>query len=495
MLLAAIAGALLPLSLAPYNFWPLGIVSTGLFAATLHSRTIKQCLWLAFVFGLGLYGVGASWVYISIHQFGSTSVALSLVLTSTFVAGLALAFSIPFYFYGRWFNRSLPGLLFAFPTIWVLGEWMRSWFLTGFPWLYLGYGHLHTPLAGWAPLLGVFGLSLFVVTTAAFITALILYWPQKREALVKLFGACIAVTWLVGALFRPIEWTTLDEHPVRLGMVQGNIPQEKKWDPDFTQETFDIFGGLSVDLWQNDWVIWPEAAIPLLYHYALKPLKELDEKAKKTNTVFITGILFDKSDEYKFYNSIIAMGLGTGITYKTRLVPFGEYVPMEQWLRGLIKFFDLPTSIIHPGPKYTNGLQTPDGEIAPSICYEVVYPDLVAKRALRAQFLLTISNDAWFGLSIGPLQHFEMAQMRALETGRYMIRSTNNGISGIIDPKGNILIKGGRFTRESLEGEVHAAHGQTPFMVFGSWPTVLFCFGLLLVSHRKFAVTKHKNLS
>lgn len=485
LILAIGAGALLPLSLAPYNVWLTGILAPALLALALHRADGRRCLLVAFAFGLGLYGVGASWVYISIHQFGSTSTLLSLILTTAFVSGLAVAFALPFYLYGRLFSRTLPGMLLAFPAFWVLGEWMRSWFLTGFPWLYLGYGHLQTPLAGYAPVLGVFGVSLCVALTASFLATLVAYRSYWRSKLVQAAAlACVAV-WLMGAGLRFVEWTTLDEQPVSLGMAQGNIPQEKKWDPAYLDETFRIFGDLSETLWQYDWVIWPEAAIPLLYHHALEPLKRLGAQANATDTVFITGILYDQPDDYKFYNSIIALGQGAGIAYKMRLVPFGEYVPLEKYLRGTIEFFNLPTSNIHPGPAYTNGLQTPEGEIAPSICYEVVYPDLVAERALTAQFLLTISNDAWFGHSIGPVQHFQMAQMRALETGRYMIRSTNNGISGIIDPKGNVLAQGGRFTREVLTGEVHAARGSTPFMLFGSRPTVLFCLLLLPVVYRR----------
>lgn len=485
LILAISAGALLPLSLAPYNVWPCGILAPAILALCLHRGTGKQCLLAAFAFGLGLYGVGASWVYISIHQFGSTSIPLSLILTSAFVAGLAFAFALPFYLYGRLFSQTLPGMLLAFPAFWVLGEWMRSWFLTGFPWLYLGYGHLQTPLAGFAPILGVFGVSLCVTLTASLAATLIAYRSHWRSKVVHTVAFACSAIWVSGAGLRYIDWTTLDEDPVTLGMAQGNIPQERKWDPTYREETFRIFGTLSEPLWQYDWVIWPEAAIPLMYHQALKPLKRLGEIANATNTVFITGILYDQPDDYKFYNSIIALGKGTGITYKLRLVPFGEYVPLDKYLRGTIEFFNLPTSNIQPGPAYTNGLQTPHGEIAPSICYEVVYPDLVAKRALTAQFLLTISNDAWFGHSIGPIQHFQMAQMRALETGRYMIRSTNNGISGIIDPKGNALAQGDRFTREVLTGTVHAARGRTPFMLFGSRPTVLFCLLLLWVMYRR----------
>lgn len=492
--LTALCGIGIPLSLAPYNIWPFALLSLGLFALFLQGQSAKRCMLFAFVFGLGLYGFGASWVYISIHQFGSTSMILSLLMTSAFVAGLALCFALPFIAYGAWFSRLPLASLVAFPVIYVLGEWMRSWFLTGFPWLYVGYGHLHTPLAGWVPVFGVFGASLLVAFSSTVLFSLVRA-KLERRTLICCASALVAI-WLGGALLNLKHWTVVDDQAISVGMVQPNIPQEHKWEPDYRDETFRIFYQLSQNLWQKDWLIWPEAAIPLLYHDALLHINKLDERAKKHGTVFITGILYDdwsqvKDDRWEdisYYNSLVALGTGSGKSFKTRLVPFGEYVPMEQWLRGLIDFFNLPTSIIHPGPAYETGLNANGVKLAPTICYEVVYPDLVAARAVDADVLLTVSNDAWFGLSIGPIQHFQMAQMRALETGRYMIRATNNGLSGIIDERGNTLVQGERYTRESITGEVYKASGRTPFLIWRSYPVILFCFAvcaLLLFGSRK----------
>lgn len=486
LLLAPVAGTLVPLSLAPYNWWALGLVSACVLGASTYGLCGRRSFWLSLLFGLGMYGLGASWVYISIHQFGSTSVPLALAMTGLFVLGLSLVFAVPFYCYGRWFNNHAWTLLLGFPAIWVLNEWMRSWLLTGFPWLYLGYGHLDTPLAGWAPVFGVFGVSFIAVFTAGVLLVLRL---RQLDAKIQLAAAALVVVlWGGGAFLREVEWTYLDNKPITLGMAQGNIPQERKWDPLYLNETFRIFNGLSAHLWDLDWVIWPEAAIPLLYHEALADLESLADHANQTDTVFITGILYDNREKHEYYNSIMALGKGTGISYKTRLVPFGEYVPMENWLRGLINFFNLPTSYIHPGPAYEQGLTAKGVRIAPSICYEVVYPDLVAARAANANVLLTVSNDSWFGHSIGPLQHFEMAQMRALETGRYMVRSTNSGVSGIIDPKGRVIVKGGRATREAIIGQVFSATGITPFIFWGSWPVVAMGFvslGLLIMKMRR----------
>lgn len=480
--LAGLAGIGVPLSLAPYNIWPFAILSLGLFALLLHKQPTKRAGFIAFAFGLGLYGLGASWVYVSIHQFGSTSLVLSLAMTSAFVAGLAFAFAIPFYAYGAWFSQHKLATLCIFPVFYVLGEWMRSWFLTGFPWLYVGYGHLQTPLGGWAPIFGVFGISLFV----AFSSTTLFEFIRRKHQQPTLFTAAAVVVgiWVVGAGLKFISWTEISDKPIEIGMVQPNIPQELKWEPSFRDETFRIFNTLSKELWEKDWLIWPEAAIPILYTEAKPILNRLDKTANQHGTVFITGILYDNWEyvvddnwqDIEYYNSLVTLGKGSGVSYKTRLVPFGEYVPMEDWLRGLIDFFDLPTSIIHPGPEYKTGLNANGVTIAPTVCYEVVYPDLVADRAKDSDILLTVSNDAWFGLSIGPIQHFEMAQMRALETGRYMIRSTNNGISGIINERGEVLVKGDRYKRENITGTVYTASGKTPFLIWYSYPIIGFCF-------------------
>jgi apolipoprotein N-acyltransferase len=434
-------------------------------------------VWLTLLFGLGMFGTGASWVHVSISQFGSSSQSLAVFLTFLFILGLSICFALPFYIYGRWFNKTSLGLLLAFPAFWVLNEWYRSWLLTGFPWLYVGYAHIDTPLAGWTPIFGVWGVSFIVLLTTSMMLALRLRVIASKKLLAGL--AVVALLWILGPILKRHDWTHIDQMPIRVGMAQGNIPQERKWDPLYLDETFRIFNGLSANLWALDWVIWPEAAIPLLFHDATGDLDSLSNQALKTDAAFITGILYDDQKVEKYYNSLVALGNGSGITFKTRLVPFGEYVPMEQWLRGLIAFFNLPTSIISIGPDYKSPLIAKGTKVAATICYEIVYPDLVAERAKQAEVLLTVSNDGWFGNSIGPLQHFQMAQMRALESGRYLVRATNTGVSGIIDPKGQVVVKGAQNAREAIIGTVFKASGNTPYLVLYSWPIILFCFLLL----------------
>ncbi|MCW8194947.1 apolipoprotein N-acyltransferase [Proteobacteria bacterium 005FR1] len=480
-LLALLAGALLPLSFAPYDLWPVALLSLVAFSIVLDGSSGKQAFWRSWFFGVGMYGTGASWVFVSIYQFGNVAPPLAVLMTGLFVVLLASIFALPFIVIGRWFSHRPAGILLGLPAVWVFGEWLRSWLFTGFPWLYLGYGHLESWLAGWAPVAGVMGVSLVVAFTASAIAFVFLgrsSFARGRKWLTGLPVVFALAIWLGGYGLKSVQWTRPYLEPVKVGIVQGNIPQERKWDRDFLRPTLERYFSMSEDLWDNDWVIWPEAAIPLLYHQALPFIDQLQDKALDHEAALITGVLYDRQDRLAYYNSIIAIGLGAGIYHKQRLVPFGDYVPLREYFGPILSIFDLPMSVLEPGPDTQRDLQVAEALIAPSICYEVAYPDTVAENAAESSILITISNDAWFGASIGPLQHMQIAQMRALETGRYLIRATNNGVSALVNSKGEIIGKTAQFVQATLEGEVELRQGLTPFMRWGSEP-VLFLSLLL----------------
>lgn len=487
-LLALLCGGAQPLALAPFNLWPLAIIGLAGFALLLFKCPTRRAFLVALGFGVGLYGVGVSWIYVAISQFGHAAAWFAALLTALFVVFMAVIFAIPFAICNRLISHGRLGILLGFPACYLIGEWLRSWFLTGFPWLYLGYGHLDSPLAGWAPLVGVMGLGLLVSFTAACIAS----WGFFVKPSANLWMASILAValWLAGAGMRTLEWTQIaHNNPVSITMVQPNVPQEVKWHPEQAEPTLNLLMELSEPHWDSDWLIWPEAAIPMTYHTALDFLNDVSRKASDTQTGVISGIIFDERQERRFYNSLVGLGDALGIYHKKRLVPFGEYVPMENWLRGMIEFFDLPTSYIHMGPNVQSGLQVGDISIAPSICYEVVYPALVAEAARNRNVLLTVSNDAWFADSIGPLQHLQMARMRALETGRFLVRSTNNGVSAVVDHKGNLVARSEQFITTTLSAEVYPAYGSTPFMRWGSWPVVLLSLAILcglLATRRRF---------
>ena len=478
--LALVAGALVTLSLAPYNFWPLAIVSTGLLAWLLKDLSPSQTLLRGWFYGLGLFGSGSSWVYVSIHVYGYASAPLAAFLTIAFCCGLGLFCSIPCYLYGRFVRDCPGGQHLGFAAVFVLGEWWRSWFLTGFPWLYLGYGHLETPLAGWAPLSGVYGISFIVALSGATLSLAL-----SNKQLIRSQWSLLAALWLGGAVLQTIDWTQAKGEPLKVAMVQANIPQQEKWRPENYQPTLDLYRNTSARLWaENDLVIWPEAAVPAFYQRAEYWMKSIDRIAKANDATLITGIPWyqagETKEDGKRYNSIVGLGKGSGVYFKQRLVPFGEYVPLENILKSTLEFFELPLSNFSAGSSDQQGIKAGDITLAPFICYEVVYPELVSSWLPQADMLITISNDAWFGKSIGPLQHLQMAQMRALESGRTMLRSTGTGVTAIINQRGQIVARGEQFKQTVVKGEAQVFAGATPFALTGSRPILLACLALCL---------------
>ncbi len=476
VLVAAVLGACLPLSLAPLNLWFLSLLVPPLLALLTWQQTLRQAFVRYLSFGIGFFLCGASWVFVSIHNYGNTSLVLAAFLTLLFAILLALIFAATQALaHHRWLHPTknghlLPHLM-SFCSFWVLGEWFRSWFLTGFPWLYLGYGHTETALAGWAPLIGVLGVSGLVVISGCLILLALVVTANIQRVIALL---CLAGIWLGGLAWQQHSWVTTSSDPIKVALVQPNIPQEKKWHPDFRQPTLERLTTLTKQADDAQWIIWPEAAIPITYHRATPFLEHVHNQATAQQQALISGILFDDMTSQAYYNSAVGLGLANGIYHKTRLVPFGEYVPLEKWLRGIIAFFNLPTSIISSGPDEQIGLTVGNTRLATAICYEVVYPLLVAKQTRNRGVILTISNDAWFGRSWGPLQHLQMAQMRAIETGRFVIRGTNNGISAIINPKGKILQQSEQFIATVVSGNIRTVTGTTPFMRLGHLPLLAF---------------------
>ncbi len=475
-LVALISGAALTVAFAPFEFWPLTILAPALLIVIAGSLPGYRSVLAVYCFALGNYATGISWIYVSINTFGNASPVLAGTLMFLFSLFMAAMFTSPFFFYPRWLAGKRWSVWLALPLLLLLSEWVRTWMFTGFPWLFLGYAHINTWLAGWAPILGVMGISLICFFTAA--SAVIAVSERSRRA-VSFFLATLLL-WPAGLALQQIEWTKTVGEPIKVGIVQANIAQEDKWASNFLRPTINRYRDMTNSLWENDWIIWPEAAIPLRHSDAKPLLDDFSELAKKNNSALITGMLYDDWEKRALYNSVLGLGEGSGTYFKQRLVPFGEYVPLEDWIRGLIDFFNLPNSFIRTGPAGQAGLRVGEHRIAPFICYEVVYPDFVARNSVDSNVLLTISNDSWFGTSIGPLQHMEIAQMRALETGRALIRGTNNGISALVNERGYITKTIPQFQQATLSGEVQLREGSTPFMIWRSYPLLVLAFGLLL---------------
>ncbi|CAA0083028.1 Apolipoprotein N-acyltransferase [Zhongshania aliphaticivorans] len=477
----AIAGASLTLSLAPFNWWWSAIIAMAALSATLNNSTTKQGFLLGWCFGSASFATGVSWVYIAIHDFGGTSTLLAVPMTAIFCIGLGLIPALFAYAYIRWIRAGIAGKTLGFAALWVLTEWLRGWLFTGFPWLYLGYGHLHTAMAGWSPVTGVYGISFWVALSGAAVAQCIVSPATKKRHGITTLGGCIILFGL-GYSLQKQEWTSADDRaPLKIGAVQANISQDKKWAYTQYWATLEKYDHASETLWPtSDLVIWPEAAIPALYHNALSYFDYIAERAEANNSALITGVPTRTDDD--MFNSVMVISGGDGIYHKQRLVPFGEYVPLGQYIRGLINFFDLPMSSFSRGGPNQNHLHVKGWQLAPSICYEIAYPDLIARSARNSDVLFTISNDAWFGNSIGPDQHMQMAQMRALENGRELIRVTGTGITAIVDHHGNIRTRIPSFIATTMQGEVHARNGSTPFTRFGSTPIIALCAMLAITA-------------
>jgi apolipoprotein N-acyltransferase len=477
-LTALVAGALLPLTMAPWNLWGLAIISLALFAYLLKRNPDKPLL-TSLSFGLGLFGTGASWVFVSIHTYGNTGFFLALLLTSIFVLALAMLFALPWYLL-RYCKTNNLEFIIGFAGLWVLGEWLRGWLFTGFPWLYVGYGQLDSWLSGWLPLTGVLGAGFLLALFSALLSILRKSNANKWGAIA---AAALSLIWGGGYLLQKAEWTE-PSGSLNLTLVQPNIPMESKWDPAFRQPIIDRLMGLTEAHWNSDLIIWPEAAIPLVSFGQAGLLENLDNLAAAQDTVLVTGRLLYEPESETYYNSLLALGEGEGDYHKHQLVPFGEYVPFENQLRGLIDFFDLPNSVISVGQSSDPLLVGENIYAAAAICYEIAYASLVAKGARESQLILTVSNDAWFGRSIGPDQHLQIARARAVENAKPVARSTNNGITALIDASGNILEVAPRFESYSLSGTLELRSGTTPFGTLGHWPIVMIGVLSMLVAIR-----------
>ncbi|MED5432247.1 MAG: apolipoprotein N-acyltransferase [Pseudomonadota bacterium] len=482
-LLALIAGLLFPLAFAPYDLWPLLFLSVAAgFWCQQHAPSGKEAFLRGWLYGLGMFGFGVSWVHVSMNDYGFMPLWMAIPFTALFAAFLAL-------FYGLTFSLSwrLGRSALVFAGIWLLLDWLRGWFLTGFPWLYAGYALIDTPLASLAPIGGVWLLTLATVLLSATVIQLrhagSLRWIALGLSALVLVSAAVAHT---------LSFTRENGAPQKVALVQGNIPQDMKWQLSMRGETRRIYQALTRDIPADTLVLWPESAMTEFYQSITGFIEEEGHQLAQRHGVLITGIPWRITSDagITYHNSIAAIPLHASddsaerVYHKQKLVPFGEYVPMQSLIRGLIPFFDLPMSGFTPGDPEQPNLRALGHTVAPFICYEILYPQLVAERSHDADVLITISNDAWFGTSAGPLQHFQMARLRALETGRWLLRGTNNGVTAVIDHRGQVVDALPQFQRDVLYSAYQPRTGITPFMALGVWPWLLLSVLLLLPAMR-----------
>lgn len=479
LLLLLLAGALQPLAFAPFGWYPITILALLPLFGLWRDAAPRRAALYGLVYGLGMFGAGISWVYVAIHDFGHSGVLVAALLTLLFVLAASLYPALVGYLARlsarRWRLPVSLQLVLWFPMAWALGEWFRGWFLTGFPWLSLGYSQIDAPLGGYAPLLGVYGVSLLCALSAGLLLALA--GPRRVLPVIALL-----LLWGGGYALAPLGWTAPHGEPLRVTLLQGNVPQSTKWNPAAIRLRLERYAAMTrAQLADSDLIVWPENAITVFYHrLADTYFRDLAQELRQNGTDLILGVPLLDGDGERYYTTMMSLGSHHGFYRKRHLVPFGEFLPLEGLLRGLINFFDMPMSSFSPGPRQQPLLQAAGQRIAATVCYEDAFPEEMRDFLPAATLLVNGSNNAWYGDSLAPHQHLQISRMRAREFGRPMLRATTNGISAIIDPHGRVVRASRQFDTAIVQARVQPMGGATPYSRFGNYP--LLVLGLLLLA-------------
>jgi len=487
-LLYLLAGTISVLAFSPFNLWWISIVSLSLLLLLMVVNDESQPFRAGYVFGIGMFGYGVSWVFNSLYDFGDAPwiAAASMTLVATLVLSVFPASVLAIYFYiTKQVSNSVIKMT-VFTCLWVLFEWLRSWILTGFPWLLQGHILVDSPLSGIIPVLGVFGGSALIVVIAASV------FHALTETRANQIKWVVFICVLSGAIFPldKITWTQASsDEAVRVAAIQANIPFEMKWDKSRRNDVYQAYVDRTRMHWDSDIFVWPETAIPTFYRVANQDFIPLFEKELvKQNAELISGVFTYDPTSDRVFNSLVTLGDELQVYNKQHLVPFGEYLP----LRWIFEFFralvTIPMSDLSAG-EGPSIVILKDIPVGVSICYEAAYGNEIIRALPEAQFLINVTNDAWFGDSFAPHQHLQIARTRSLETGRYMVRAANTGISAIIDPKGRIKAQTSQFVDEVVKADILPMEGSTPFMRWGNWAIISSLSVLLLLIF----VTKRKS--
>jgi len=432
---------------------------------------------LSFWYGTGLFLSGTYWLYISIHVFGQAPLWVAIFIMTCLVLIMAAYCSAAGWIISRLVQGDAKRLLLIAPAAWVTTEWLRGWFLSGFPWLAVGYSQIDSSLAGWAPLLGVYGTSVVTLLSSAALLAAVIETARKRW----LYAGVVILPWVVGAAMQPIQWTEASGSALRTTIVQGGIPQDRKWLRDEFQPTLTLYRNAMLEHGDSDLVIWPEVAIPSAIDRVESYLTELHHQLQEKPKTLLFGILQRNLETEEFYNSVVMLdGRSRQIYRKRHLVPFGEYFPVPDFVRQWMRLMSLPTNDMSAGADEQPLLVSLGGaKLAVAICYEDAYGAEQLYALPEASILINVSNDAWFGDSIAPHQHLQIARMRALEAGRYVVRATNNGVSAFIGPKGELLETAPQFVYATMTMDIIPHTGATPYVRIGNWPVITLLIGIL----------------
>lgn len=428
---------------------------------------------------MGLFGAGVTWIYVSLHDFGGMPIPIAVFSLLLLCAYLSLFPALTGWFAGRLRMAHPVVWLMVVAALWMLTEWLRGTLFTGFPWLTLGYSQAPlSPLAGFAPVIGVYGISLILASSAI----LLFLWLEQGVRTWR-YLLPLGIIWLVGFSLQQINWTKPAGEPVTVSLLQGNIAQELKWREDHILTTMNTYARL-IEESSSRLIVTPEISIPL-FNDVVPPayLARLAAHAQKNNGDVLIGLAeHAPNGNGEYYNTMFSFGVSPNQYYrKHHLVPFGEFIPLKPIFGWIVKVLDIPLSDFSRGDVNQQPMNLAGQRVAVNICYEDVFGEEIINQLPQATLLVNVSNDAWFGRSIGPKQHLQISQMRALETGRYMLRATNTGVTAIINQRGEVLQAIDVFVTAALHGAAQGYTGATPYVRFGNRLALGFAGSFLLI--------------
>lgn len=496
-LVALASGAATVAGFAPLYFYALPIVTLALLLWLWgHAGAPGRAAAIGWWFGVGFFLTGVSWVYVSLNSFGGMAAVPAALMTLLFCVHLALFPAAVGYAYARMRAPFAVKTLLIAPAAWTLTEWVRGWLFTGFPWLSIGYSQVPaSPLAGYAPVLGVFGITLVSLTSAGLLVLLARWagpkWsatiaalpqPAVRPRTVVHGGVLGLAIWGGGYALNTIQWTEPTGAPIRVALLQGNIAQDIKWTPDGLRLAFRTYIALAL---QSDakLIVLPETALPLfLDEVPPEYADSLAAHARKQGSDVLIG-LPERVVTGDYYNSVVSVGSSPPQAYrKSHLVPFGEFIPLRPLLGSVVGALSIPLQDFSSGSVTPKPLLVAGQQAAVNICYEDAFGEEIIRQLPGATLLVNVSNVAWFGRSIAPIQHLQISQTRALETGRYMLRATNTGATAIIDNRGKVLQIAPQFETAAVQGTAQGYTGTTPYVRWGNYAAVALCLLILVTA-------------
>jgi apolipoprotein N-acyltransferase len=478
---ALLAGAALGFSFAPFAWWPVAILMPAALMWLWDGASPRRAAVLGFWFNAGTFAVGTYWLYISLRLIGHAPIPLALLLMAALVAIMGGYHALLGWFVAKFLpSRGALRWLVGIPGAWLLIEWWRSWFLTGFGWLSLGYAHTDNWLGSLAPVVGQYGLGLVTLMLAGALVMLLL--GDRRARIVA--GSVMVVIGAASFAMRDIEWTRPYGKPLSVAVVQGAIPQDEKWLTDNLEKILEVYRALTRQAHGAELIVWPESAIPDLANNHVDFYGEVYREASARGSSLLMGTIRaeenPKTGETDYFNSVLAMDRGTpgvGWYNKHHLVPFSEFFPVPDFIRGWLRLMSLPYSDFNRGAARQPPLEAAGQHISAGICYEDAYGSTQLPVLRTATMLVNVTNDSWFGRSTARHQHLQISRLRAWEAGRPMVRAANDGVSAVIGARGELLATAPEYAATVMRAQVQPRTGLTPYARTGNWPIV--CLALV----------------